>query len=291
MTISRASRTLSHIGRNLALAGAVAMLVGACAAASGASAPPGASSAEATTAATAATGAAPAPALGAPAPASGAGVPSVSGMGSASSGVAIAYPYPGYPGTPGLAPDHTIVVTGFGRASMAADQSDRGTAQQAALKAALADAKAQADTVATATGVTIQGVLSVSVSSSPGFFGPMPMVVGGTPTNPSSGAPGPPVVVQPPVAPTPELDVTVTVAYRTAKFDVALLNVGSTSGGRTCAPGAGPFQAKRRSASGHLRTDLRRGPNDCQCPSHAHGLRLRARHRTARGCYGAPDSV
>ena len=95
-------------------------------------------------------------------------------MGSASSGVAIAYPYPGYPGTPGLAPDHTIVVTGFGRASMAADQSDRATAQQAALKAALADAKAQADTVATATGVTIQGVLSVSVSSSPGYFGPMP---------------------------------------------------------------------------------------------------------------------
>lgn len=214
MTFSRASRTLSHVGRQLALAGAVAMLVGACAAASGASAPPGASSAEATTGATAASGATPAPAFGAPVSVSGGGTSSVAGVGIASSGVAIAYPYPGYPGSPGLAPDHTIVVTGFGRASMAADQSDRATAQQAALKAALADAKAQADIVASATGVTIQGVLSVSVSTSQGFIGPMPLVMGGGPTNPSSGAPGPPVVSPPQVAPTPELDVTVTVAYR-----------------------------------------------------------------------------
>jgi hypothetical protein len=214
MTISRALRALSRIGRNLALAGAVAMLVGACAAASGASAPPGASSAEATTGATAATGAAPAPAVGPPVPVSGGGTSSVGGTGVASSGVAIAYPYPGYPGAPGLAPDHTIVVTGFGRASMAADQSDRATAQQAALKAALADAKAQADTVATATGVTIQGVLSASVSSSQGYFGPVPLVMGGPQNGPSSGAPGPPVVSPPQVPPTPELDVTVTVAYR-----------------------------------------------------------------------------
>src|SRR5207247_7354620 len=40
----------------------------------------------------------------------------VSGSGttvSGTAGAAIAYPYPVYPGTPGLAPDHTIIVTGF----------------------------------------------------------------------------------------------------------------------------------------------------------------------------------
>jgi Protein of unknown function (DUF541) len=214
MDISRASWTRSQIGRHVVLAGAAALLVAACAAGSGASAPPLADSAPAITGPTAATGAAPVPPVGGPVAAPGSGTSSVTGTATASGGVAIAYPYPGYPGAPGLAPDHTIVVTGFGRAPVAADLSDRATAQQAALKAALADAKAQADFVASATGVTIQGVLSVSVSSSQGYFGPVPLVEGGAQSGSSSAAPGAPVPIQPPVMPTPEFDVTVTVAYR-----------------------------------------------------------------------------
>jgi uncharacterized protein YggE len=122
----------------------------------------------------------------------------------------IAYPYPGYPGGPGLAPDNTIVVTGFGAAPLQPDLSDRATAQQTALNAALADAKAQADIVAGATGAKILGVLSVNVSSPQGFGGPVPFMVGGS----SSAAPGVPVPGQPPLAPMPAFVVTVTVAYR-----------------------------------------------------------------------------
>jgi uncharacterized protein YggE len=135
----------------------------------------------------------------------------VVGSGGSASGTAIAYPYPGYPGTPGLAPDHTIVVTGFGQAPMAENQSNRAATQQVALKAALADAKAQADTVAAATGVTIQGVLSVSVASSQDY-GPVPLVV----SPPAGTAPGPgvPTPAQPQVVPVPALAVSVTVAYR-----------------------------------------------------------------------------
>ena len=43
------------------------------------------------------------------------------------SGSAIAYPYFG--GAPGIAPDHTIVVTGVGQADIASDGSDHGAAQ------------------------------------------------------------------------------------------------------------------------------------------------------------------
>jgi hypothetical protein len=134
--------------------------------------------------------------------------------GSASGGVAIAYPYPGYPGGPSLAPDHTIVVTGFGQAPMAPDQSNRGATQQEALKAALGDAKAQADLVASTTGVTIKGVLSVSVSSSEGFTGPVPLMMPGGQTGPGSSGPVAPVPVPPQIAPTPEITVTVTIAYQ-----------------------------------------------------------------------------
>ena len=60
-----------------------------------------------------------------------------------SSGTAIAYPYFG--GSPGVAPDHTIVVNGMGQADLKSDGSDRTAAQKNGLTAALADAKAQAD--------------------------------------------------------------------------------------------------------------------------------------------------
>jgi hypothetical protein len=52
--------------------------------------------------------------------------------------MAIAYPYFG--GTPGVAPDHTIVVTGVGQADVQLDGSDRTAAQKSAIADALADA-------------------------------------------------------------------------------------------------------------------------------------------------------
>jgi hypothetical protein len=92
--------------------------------------------------------------------------------------------YPDYAGTPGLAPDHTIVVTGTGQATMQSDGSDQAAAQKAALAAALADAKTQADAIAGDTGLTISGVLSVSASMSPDY-GIEPMVASGS----ASGGP------------------------------------------------------------------------------------------------------
>jgi Protein of unknown function (DUF541) len=100
------------------------------------------------------------------------------GTGTAS-GTAIAYPYFG--GTPGLAPDQTIVVTGVGQADLQADGSDRAVAQKSAIADALADAKAQADAIAAATGLSISGVLSVSASVSPGY-GIVPMMANGAGT-------------------------------------------------------------------------------------------------------------
>ena len=125
-----------------------------------------------------------------------------------SSGSAIAYPYFG--GCPGVAPDHTIVVTGVGQADLQSNGSDQAAAQKGALAAALADAKAQADTIAADTGLTISGVLSVSASVSPGY-GVMPMA-----GSASGSGPDQPV---PPVAPVPEpvypqtISVSVTIAY------------------------------------------------------------------------------
>jgi hypothetical protein len=92
-----------------------------------------------------------------------------------------AYPY--FAGSPGLAPDHTIVVTGVGQADLASNSSDQAAAQRIALAAALADAKTQADTIAADTGLTISGVLSVSASMSPGY-GVIPMVTNGAATPP-----------------------------------------------------------------------------------------------------------
>jgi hypothetical protein len=92
------------------------------------------------------------------------------------SGSAIAYPYFG--GSPGVAPDHTIVVTGVGQADLQSDGSNQAAAQNTALGASLADAKAQADVIAADTGLSINGVLSVSASVSPGY-GVMPLVANG----------------------------------------------------------------------------------------------------------------
>jgi hypothetical protein len=148
---------------------------------------------------------------------SGAGVSS--GGGVAGSAPAIAYPYPVYPGAPGVAPDHTIVVSGTGQATVKADLSDQASAQQQALRAALADAKAQADAVASAVGVTISGVLSVSVTSGGTYAVPMAAGSGTTSGGSAPGATsgGPAVVAPAPVPPEPitqQLVVSVTVAYR-----------------------------------------------------------------------------
>jgi hypothetical protein len=145
--------------------------------------------------------------LGAPAGGSGVTVAVGPATGTAASGSAIAYPYRGYPGSPGVAPDHTIVVTGAGQASLAADGSGRAAATKTALTAALADAKAQADVIASTLGVSITGVLSVS--SSVGDYGPIyavPMMGG-------SSGPGAPVPAPTDGVSPPQVSVSVTVAY------------------------------------------------------------------------------
>ena len=142
------------------------------------------------------------------------GVAAGPGAGSAPS---IAYPYPFYAGTPGVAPDNTIVVTGTGRADVKADHSDQASAQRSAIGAAIADARAQADVVARAAGVTITGVLSVSVSSGGAYAVPMAVgAAGATPGVVQGGAPNiAPVPVPGPIEPTSQqLLVSVTVAYR-----------------------------------------------------------------------------
>jgi Protein of unknown function (DUF541) len=145
--------------------------------------------------------------LGAPAVGTGSAVAAGPAIGTAAPGSAIAYPYPGYPGSPGLAPDHTIVVTGVGQASRAADGSGRATATKTALTAALADAKAQADHIASTLGVSISGVLSVSSSASDySQIYAVPMLGGG------STAPGVPVPAPNGVS-LPQISVAVTIAY------------------------------------------------------------------------------
>ena len=129
-----------------------------------------------------------------------------SGTTVSASGSAIAYPYFG--GAPGIAPDHTIVVTGVGQADIASDGSDHAAAQTRALVAAMADAKRQADAIAAATGLSISGVLSVSASGSPSY-GIMPMMGAAGGTGP--GQPLPPTVPVPVYPQT--LGVSVTVEY------------------------------------------------------------------------------
>jgi uncharacterized protein YggE len=65
---------------------------------------------------------------------------------------------------------------------MQSDGSDQSAAEKTALDAALADAKTQADAIASDTGLTITGVLSVSASVSP-TFGVLPPVPYGSGTS------------------------------------------------------------------------------------------------------------
>jgi len=112
------------------------------------------------------------------------------GTTTAQSSTAIAYPY--FAGSPGIAPDHTIVVTGVGQADMQSDGSDLAAAQKTALAAALADARAQADEIASATGLTISGVLSVAASVSPSY-GIEPMAGAASGSGMPSCVPGAPL--------------------------------------------------------------------------------------------------
>jgi hypothetical protein len=202
---------------------ALAIVAAACSGAAGSSANPSSTGAIGTQGSTIASGAAGAAPAGEPAVvANGAQVESGTGTtGTAVSGgglapnATIAYPYPGYSGTSGVAADHTIVVTGVGEASLKADGSNRTSALRTALTSALADAKAQADLVAQATGVTIHGVLSVSVSNGQTYAYPLAAGVEGSAPGATPGGttvpPSGPVLVQP-VA--PQFEVSVTVAYQ-----------------------------------------------------------------------------
>ena len=133
------------------------------------------------------------------------GAETVAAGGGTVAGSAIAYPY--YGGTPGLGPDHTILVTGIGQANVKSDGSNRAAAEKKALTGALADARSQADAIASATGLSVTGVLSVSASVSPyGVAMPMMTVPG--------GAPNAPVPAPTDSAASPELlSVSVAVAY------------------------------------------------------------------------------
>jgi hypothetical protein len=137
--------------------------------------------------------------------------------GSSAAGAAIAYPYPVVGGSAGLAPDHELVVNGSGQATVKADLSDRASAQRTALAAAIADAKAQAEAAATDAGVTLGGVVSMSVQVNGFDYGVMPMGASGSsdvpPSNGTTLAPVPPTVTTPSVPTTEQLQVTVTVAY------------------------------------------------------------------------------
>lgn len=144
----------------------------------------------------------------APVPGSGV-VGSAGSAGSAGSSAAIAYPFPGYAGINGVAPDHTIVVVGSGQAPLKSNGSDRASAERVAVAAALLDARALADSAARAAGVSITGVSSISVSVGESYIGVMPMTGGAEPNI----APGGPAVPAPTPA-APQLSVTVTVAYR-----------------------------------------------------------------------------
>lgn len=157
-----------------------------------------------------------APAIGAPAAGAldgtAAAGSAATGSGFAGPGVVstapnMAFPYPGYPGVPGLAPDHTIVVTGTGSAPLPADGSNRAAAEKAALAAALDDAATQAAAIAAATHSTLGAVISVSASIGQNWYGIMPM---GAATPGQGSSTGSPTIVPGPGA----LGASVTVEYR-----------------------------------------------------------------------------
>lgn len=150
-----------------------------------------------------------------------AGGGSAGSTGSGAAGSAIAYPYPILGGSAGLAPDHELVVNGSGQATVKADLSNEASAQRTALAAAIADDKAQAQAAASDAGVTLGGVVSMSVQTSSfygGDYGVAPMGAGSSsevpPSNSTTIAPAPPATITAPAVPTTEqLQVTVTVAY------------------------------------------------------------------------------
>jgi Protein of unknown function (DUF541) len=141
---------------------------------------------------------------------------SAGAAGSGSANMAIAYPYPGLGGSAGLAPDHELVVSGTGWATVKIDLSDRAAAQRTALAAALADAREQAQAAAADAGVTLGGVVSMSVSVGGGYALPMG-VIEAPDTAPSGGGttsvPPVPGAIAPSNPTTEQLEVTVTVAY------------------------------------------------------------------------------
>jgi hypothetical protein len=142
--------------------------------------------------------------------ASGRGV-SAGGVAVGAAGSGMAYAYPIYGGTPGAAPDHSILVTGSGQASVKADGSDAASAEKTALGKALVEAKRRADEIASATGVTITGVLSVSESVGQGWVASVGTEApGAVPVPPSNGTEPAPA---PPVPTAQDIEVTVTVAY------------------------------------------------------------------------------
>ena len=156
------------------------------------------------------------------------------GSGTTSGSSSIAYPIPGYAGPLGVAPEGTILAAGTGTADMKADGSDRAAALSKATVAALKDARASAQATASAMGVALKDIYSISTSSSESFNYPaidctLPMLptqggatTGGSGPNvpvivpaPSAGTSGVPCAYAKVSSPTSsQLVVTVVVAYR-----------------------------------------------------------------------------
>jgi len=168
-----------------------------------------------------------------------AGPGTASGVGG---GTAVAYPGPIYPGSLGAAPEGTILAGGSGTADMKSDGSDRASALPKATTAALADARAQAQAVATSMGVALTSIYSVTVSTADSYAYAVPDCVvppaapgalqSGSATEGSGAAPNAGASGAPAIAPVPlptvcsytkstapasaQLVVTVVVAYKFA---------------------------------------------------------------------------
>ena len=110
-------------------------------------------------------------------------------VGTASGGTAssIAYPVSGY-NSLGVAPAGTILAQGTGSADVKADGSDQAAARKKATDAALADARAQALAAASAMGVQLQDIYSVSIASSTDYAYATPDCVVNPPAVPVPGA-------------------------------------------------------------------------------------------------------
>ena len=138
----------------------------------------------------------------------------------------IAYPVTGY-NSLGVAPQGTILAEGTGTADMKADGSDQAAALKKATNAALADAHAQALAAATAMGVQMQGIYSVSIASTTNYAYAtpgcpvLPITPGNTGATGSAGsAPASPPIACPlttePAPSSSQMAVTLIVAYKYA---------------------------------------------------------------------------